>query len=62
MEKEQIFIPNDILEVGILTPYSVETRYPGNWEEITENEITDALTLAEKTIHWAEQNLKTQNN
>jgi len=62
LEKEKIFIPDDILEVGILTPYAVETRYPGNWDEIAENEITNALTLAEKTIHWAEQNLRTQNN
>ena len=48
-----ISLPQDIREVGILTPYAVETRYPGYWGEITEHDIDEAIHLAEKAIIWA---------
>jgi len=41
------------LEAGILTPYAVETRYPGYWDAITENEVEEATKLATKVVKWA---------
>ncbi len=50
-----ISLPSDFLEAGILTPYAVETRYPGYWGEITEQDVTEALGFAEKIVKWAEE-------
>jgi len=50
-----ISLPSEFLEAGILTPYAVETRYPGYWGEITEHNVTEAIGLAEKIVKWAEE-------
>jgi hypothetical protein len=31
----------------------VETRYPGDWLDITESEMQEALSIAEHTVLWA---------
>ena len=36
------------MDLGILNRYSVEVRYPGDWEPITREEAEEAVTLAEK--------------
>lgn len=41
---------DDLLD---LTPYAVETRYPGYWEEITATERDRALELAALALAWA---------
>jgi HEPN domain-containing protein len=38
-----------------LTPYAVETRYPGYWGEISENDLIEAIELTEKVVKWAEE-------
>lgn len=38
-----------------LTPYAVETRYPGYWDEISPAERDRALDLAGMTLEWVEQ-------
>jgi HEPN domain-containing protein len=48
-----IALPSELQEAGCLTPYAVETRYPGFWGELTEADVTEALLLAEKTLKWA---------
>ncbi len=53
-EHAGISIPSEFLEVGVLTPYAVETRYPGFWGEISEYDVNEAITFAEMTIEWAE--------
>jgi HEPN domain-containing protein len=45
---------DDLLD---LTPYAVETRYPGYWEEITTAERDRALELATLTVEWASAQL-----
>jgi HEPN domain-containing protein len=54
-DKVGISLPSDFLDAGILTPYAVETRYPGYWGEITEDDVYEAIKLAEKVIAWAEK-------
>ena len=54
IEGSNISLPSEFLEAGILTPYAVETRYPGYWDEITKDDVNEAITLAEKVILWAE--------
>ena len=55
--KAGISLPSDLLEAGSLTPYAVETRYPGYWGAITQNDVDEALMLAEKVVTWAEETI-----
>jgi HEPN domain-containing protein len=48
-------LPADVAEGGLLTPYAVETRYPGYWHEITGDELKEAIRLAEIAVKWAEE-------
>jgi HEPN domain-containing protein len=49
-----IAVPAELQEAGALTPYAVETRYPGFWGEISNADISHALTLAQEALSWAE--------
>jgi HEPN domain-containing protein len=48
-----ISVPADLQEAGALTPYAVETRYPGFWGEISEMDMLQALELAQEALDWA---------
>jgi HEPN domain-containing protein len=48
-----IVLPTWSDDLLVLTPYAVETRYPGFWEEITSDERDRALELATLTVEWA---------
>ena len=52
-EDREIIVPEDIQGADQLTPYAVETRYPGYLVEITKEEVKNALRLAEQTLAWA---------
>ncbi len=45
--------PSHIFEAVDLNPYAVATRYPGEFEAVTENDHLDAMRLAEAVIQWA---------
>ncbi|MBN1292815.1 MAG: HEPN domain-containing protein [Candidatus Latescibacteria bacterium] len=47
-----ITLPSDFEDAGILTPYAVETRYPGYMTEITKQEVEKAIELAETITLW----------
>ena len=49
-----IEVPESLAEADALTPYAVETRYPGFWGEITEQDVEEAIGLAEEVLRWAE--------
>jgi HEPN domain-containing protein len=48
-------LPEAVQEAGLLTTYAVETRYPGYWAEISEEETAEALRVAEQVVEWAKQ-------
>jgi HEPN domain-containing protein len=50
-------LPERVREAGLLTPYAVETRYPGYWVEITKADMEEALRIAELTAAWARETL-----
>jgi len=54
LERGDISFPADLQEVGVLTPYAVEARYPGYWGEISRSDVAEAIDLAERTVRWAE--------
>lgn len=55
LKNEGILFPPSISDVGILTPYAVEARYPGYLEEISEDEVEETISLAEKVLKWASE-------
>jgi HEPN domain-containing protein len=46
-------VPPELEGVSALTRFAVETRYPGDLEPITPDELEQAIALAGKTIAWA---------
>ena len=53
-----IEVPAGLTEADALTPYAVETRYPGFWGEVAEADVAEALRLAEQVLRWAEEQVE----
>ncbi|MGQ9676796.1 MAG: HEPN domain-containing protein [Chloroflexota bacterium] len=51
---ERLSVPADIADAAILTDYAVVSRYPGDFEPVSEEEYREALTLATGVLKWAE--------
>ncbi len=47
-------VPPGIQEATLLTPYAVEARYPGVWEEVTAADHEEAVRVARRVVEWAE--------
>jgi len=52
IEKQNIEVPNEIMDSISLTAYAVSTRYPGDFEPIEEQEYLETLETAEKVYNW----------
>jgi len=48
-----VTLPQTMDDIDELTPYAVETRYPGVWEPITLSDVDRAFRLAEAALAWA---------
>jgi len=53
IEKAGEIIPDNVNRVVRLTDYAVETRYPGLFEPVTEEEHQEAVGLAARCVEWA---------
>jgi HEPN domain-containing protein len=53
LEDRGVPIPPDVKGAIILTRYAFETRYPGPFEAVTEEEYQEAIRLAEAVVTWA---------
>lgn len=53
LEDSGLPVPLDVKEAIILTRYAFETRYPGPFEVVTEEEYQEAVRLAEAVVVWA---------
>ncbi len=51
-------IPIHITDNVILNDYAVETRYPGFYEPVSEEEYKNSLELAKKTFDWVNSIIK----
>jgi len=51
------FIPKSILTTSALTEYAVNTRYPGVYERVTEEDYESALHMAEEVCLWVQTEL-----
>jgi HEPN domain-containing protein len=50
-------LPIELEEAMGFTTYAVMARYPGDLEPVTEDEYLGALSLAEKVIDWAKDQI-----
>ena len=50
-----ITIPIEINETVIFNDYAVQTRYPGNYTPIDEEEYKNAIKIAENCVNWIEK-------
>ena len=57
IEGSGIAIPADIEEAGMLTPYAVETRYPGYWGVISKADLFEAIDLSKRVMDWVKAQL-----
>ena len=48
-----VVVPVNLDGAGNLTPYAVEFRYPGHFEEISVGEVDEAISLAAEMVEWA---------
>ena len=58
LENQGIILPEEIKASAGLTDYSVESRYPGPFEPITEEEFEKALQIAEAVVAWTESQME----
>jgi HEPN domain-containing protein len=52
-----VYLPPEVDGAFVLSQYAVETRYPGVWEPITNEEALVALQTAAQVIVWVEAQL-----
>ena len=50
-----ISLPPEASEAVSLTSYAVTARYPGDYEEITENMYRESVRIAQAVVNWAEE-------
>jgi HEPN domain-containing protein len=51
-------IPENIKESAQLTNYAVQTRYPGEYDEITKEEYEESVKIAKDCLHWVENKIE----
>lgn len=52
IEAHGVVIPQEAMEAVILSDYAVETRYPGNYEPVNEDEYVRALDISKFICAW----------
>jgi len=45
--------PEAVMESVVLTEYAIAARYPGEFEDITQDEYMEAVNLADAVLEWA---------
>ena len=56
--EKHVEIPNNIMEAMDLTNYAVQTRYPGEYDDITKEEYENCLRITKNCLDWVESKLK----
>jgi len=51
-------IPEEVREAERLTVYATDTKYPGDWEPIEEEEYLEALEHAKTVFNWVSEELR----
>ena len=51
-------IPENIKDAVLLTNYAVQTRYPGEYDEVTKEEYEKSIKIAKDCLNWVENKIK----
>ena len=57
-----ITVPNEINETVILNDYAVQTRYPGDFTPVEEEEYNEAIRVAENCVNWIKNEITIETN
>ena len=57
LEESGESFPDAVRRAARLTPYAVDTRYPGIERLVSEHEYREAIAIAEAVVRWAEGRL-----
>ena len=55
LEKGGVKVPENLQDARILTGYAVETRYPGDYEPVDEDDFRKALEIAKEVLKWVKK-------
>ncbi len=50
-------VPENLQNAKILTSYAVETRYPGDYEPVDEEDISKAIEIAKEVLKWVKKEI-----
>jgi HEPN domain-containing protein len=53
-------VPVDVDDALDLSQYAAQTRYPGDWEPVTDEEADAAVDMAERVMAWAAVQIGTE--
>ncbi len=57
--ENSIDVPKEIVNSApLLTQFAIDTRYPGDWEPITEDDYKEMVTITEKVYDWVKDTIK----
>lgn len=57
LERGGVEVPENLQQAKILSDYAVETRYPGDYDPVDEEDFEKAIEIAEAVLEWVEKNL-----
>ena len=57
LREEGIGLPQNVEQASRLTPFAVDTRYPGGAEPVTREDYENAVAIAERVVRWAEERI-----
>ena len=50
-------VPENLQNAKILTGYAVETRYPGDYEPVDEEDLKKAIEIAKEVLEWVKKEM-----
>jgi len=57
LEKGGVEVPENLYNAKILTGYAVETRYPGDYEPVDEEDLIKAIEIAKEAMKWVKKEI-----
>ncbi len=57
LEKGGVEVPENLQNAKILTGYAVETRYPGDYEPVDEEDLRKAIGIAKEVLKWVKKEI-----
>jgi HEPN domain-containing protein len=57
LEKGGLEVPENLQNAKILTGYAVETRYPGDYEPVDEEDLRKAIEIAKEVLKWVKKEI-----